>query len=102
MTVKDHMYDSRIVDIKFHASINSGRAGGQHVISSDRHIVKVGGRADASGRRESGWGGLDAVTLWVPRRFHSQTAWTSRPGHAPNAVHPIAQQFFKLRWHPGQ
>lgn len=42
MVVKDHMYDSRIVDIKFHASINSGRAGGgQHVISSDRHIVKV-------------------------------------------------------------
>lgn len=39
MVVKDHMYDSRIVDIKFHSSIN-GRAG-QHVISSDRHIIKV-------------------------------------------------------------
>lgn len=43
MVVKDHMYDSKIVDIKFHSSIN-GRAG-QHVISSDRHIIKVGGCA---------------------------------------------------------
>lgn len=42
MVVKDHMYDSRIVDIKFHSSLNAGRGGGgQHVISSDRHIIKV-------------------------------------------------------------
>ena len=44
MVVKDHMYDSKIVDIKFHSSIN-GRAG-QHVISSDRHIIKVRAAAD--------------------------------------------------------
>ncbi|PSC72487.1 Nucleolar 10 [Micractinium conductrix] len=40
MQVKDHMYDSRIVDIKFHSTINGG-GGGQHVISSDRHIIKI-------------------------------------------------------------
>ena len=48
MVVKDHMYDSPIVDIKFHSSIN-GRAG-KHIISADRHIVKVGG----PGRGSSG------------------------------------------------
>ena len=51
MQVKDHMYDSRIVDIKFHSTINGG-GGGQHVISSDRHIIKVcgGGGARGGGR----------------------------------------------------
>eukprot|EP00887_Chlorella_sp_A99_P002039 scaffold18.g2039.t1 len=41
MTVKDHMYDAPIVDIKFHDAAG-GRAG-QHVISADRHIVKARG-----------------------------------------------------------
>ena len=48
MQVKDHMYDSRIVDIKFHSTINGG-GGGQHVISSDRHIIKVCGGEGARG-----------------------------------------------------
>lgn len=51
MVVKDHMYDSRIVDIKFlPASLGAGEGGGaagQRVISSDRHIIKVGA---------AGWG----------------------------------------------
>ncbi len=43
MPVKDHMYDSRITDIKWHAAgLGGGGGGGQRVISSDRHIVKVG------------------------------------------------------------
>ena len=43
MTIKDHMYDSQIVDIKFHALPGGGGgSAGRHVISSDRHIVKVG------------------------------------------------------------
>jgi hypothetical protein len=61
MLVKDHMYDSRIVDIKFHEG--SGAAGGggmRRVISSDRHIVKVPGW---------GCGGLGRETV------HSLTAW---------------------------
>lgn len=42
MTVKDHMYDSRITDIKFHSG-GGGPAGGDthRVISADRRIIKI-------------------------------------------------------------
>lgn len=42
LVVKDHMYGSRIVDIKFHSgSGERGGMGGQRVISADTRIVKV-------------------------------------------------------------
>ena len=49
MVIKDHMYDSPILDLKFHTSIatlgggggGGGGSAGQRVISSDRHIIKV-------------------------------------------------------------
>ncbi|GFR41480.1 hypothetical protein Agub_g2171, partial [Astrephomene gubernaculifera] len=41
LVVKDHMYGSRIVDIKFHSYGADASAHNRRVISSDRHIVKV-------------------------------------------------------------
>lgn len=41
LVVKDHMYGSRIVDIKFHSYGADASAGSRRVISSDRHIIKV-------------------------------------------------------------
>lgn len=40
LTVKDHMYDSEIVDIKFHVP-TADHTGRQQIVSADRHIVKV-------------------------------------------------------------
>ncbi len=42
LVVKDHMYGSRIVDIKFHSYGADASAHNRRVISTDRHIVKVG------------------------------------------------------------
>ena len=43
LVVKDHMYDSRIVDIKFHAGGYGGVGdeGRQRVISADRNVIKI-------------------------------------------------------------
>ncbi|GLC33816.1 hypothetical protein PLESTM_000122600 [Pleodorina starrii] len=41
LVVKDHMYGSRIVDIKFHTYGADASAHSRRVISADRHIVKV-------------------------------------------------------------
>ena len=63
MTVKDHMYDAPIVDLKWHPGGLGGRAGG-HVISTDKHIVKVGARLAAIGRQRRQWRAFEAgVTL---------------------------------------
>ncbi|KAI7845268.1 hypothetical protein COHA_001310 [Chlorella ohadii] len=64
MVVKDHMYDSKIVDIKFHSSIN-GRAG-QHVVSSDRHIIKVWEADSGEGftNIEPGDADINDVCIW--------------------------------------
>lgn len=43
LVVKDHMYGSKIVDIKFHSYGADASAGNRRVISSDKHIIKVGG-----------------------------------------------------------
>lgn len=40
MAIKDHMYDSPIVDLKFHTA-TAGIAGSQLVISSDKHAVRI-------------------------------------------------------------
>jgi ribosome biogenesis protein ENP2 len=40
LTVKDHMYDAPIVDIKFHTAAGD-HTGLQRVISADSHIIKV-------------------------------------------------------------
>lgn len=40
LVVKDHMYDSEIVDIKFHVPTGD-HTGRQQVVSADKHIVKV-------------------------------------------------------------
>lgn len=47
LTVKDHMYDAPIVDIKFHTAAGD-HTGLQRVISADCHIVKVLPRLFAS------------------------------------------------------
>jgi ribosome biogenesis protein ENP2 len=51
LVIKDHMYDSKIVDIKFHSGGFGGANGGggglggdigrQRVISADKHIIKI-------------------------------------------------------------
>ena len=41
LVVKDHMYDSKIVDIKFHTGGFGGETERQRVISTDRHIIKI-------------------------------------------------------------
>jgi ribosome biogenesis protein ENP2 len=41
LVIKDHMYDSRIVDIKFHSGGFGGDIGRQRVISADKHIIKI-------------------------------------------------------------
>lgn len=41
LLVKDHMYDSPIMDIKFHSGHGDVGQGQQRVISSDRRIIKV-------------------------------------------------------------
>ena len=41
LVVKDHMYDSKIVDIKFHSGGFGGDVGRQRVISADKHIIKI-------------------------------------------------------------
>lgn len=46
---QDHMYGSRIVDIKFH-SYGGDAAPHKRVISSDTHIVKVGACESVLGR----------------------------------------------------
>ncbi|KXZ56503.1 hypothetical protein GPECTOR_1g450 [Gonium pectorale] len=41
LVIKDHMYGSRIVDIKFHSYGADSSATNRRIISSDRHIIKV-------------------------------------------------------------
>eukprot|EP00798_Chlamydomonas_sp_ICE-L_P005815 gene5815-6101_t len=66
--VKDHMYGSKILDIKFHnggassSSINSKR----YVISSDKHIIKVWDVANGAGYTsiEPTEGQINDVCVW--------------------------------------
>lgn len=53
ITVKDHMYSSKIVDIKFHSGklqgVGIGGSSTERIVSSDRHIIKIWDAATGRG-----------------------------------------------------
>ncbi|MEW5309813.1 MAG: hypothetical protein WDW38_001668 [Sanguina aurantia] len=68
LVVKDHMYGSRIVDIKFHSgSGERGGMGGQRVISADTRIVKVWDASTGEGYTSiepSAGGDINDICVW--------------------------------------
>eukprot|EP00200_Dunaliella_tertiolecta_P014606 CAMPEP_0202392444 /NCGR_PEP_ID=MMETSP1127-20130417/92376_1 /ASSEMBLY_ACC=CAM_ASM_000462 /TAXON_ID=3047 /ORGANISM="Dunaliella tertiolecta, Strain CCMP1320" /LENGTH=682 /DNA_ID=CAMNT_0048994951 /DNA_START=66 /DNA_END=2111 /DNA_ORIENTATION=- len=66
VVVKDHMYGSKIVDIKFHASPGDAGGNSRRIVSSDRHICKIWDINTGEGYTsiEPTEGDINDVCLW--------------------------------------
>ncbi|KAL6760351.1 WD40-repeat-containing domain protein [Haematococcus lacustris] len=66
LLVKDHMYGSPIVDIKFHMAPGDASGASRRIISSDRHIVKIWDVASGSSYTsvQPAEGDINDVCVW--------------------------------------